>query len=67
VTTEALSPWGAYNRDNPFPVFLYGILVRRIDHGADGVPEWNLPDNDEHQLLLTRFRSERDWHEPAAN
>jgi hypothetical protein len=68
---NTLHGWQRAYGDNGEPLteelFLYGILVRRIDHRADGVREWNLPDNDEHQLLLARFRSERDWPERAAN
>src|SRR3954453_8942018 len=68
TTTEALGAWGAYDRDDPFPLF---ASVRALGpvHAvtlADGHDAWLVVGYDEARIALNDARLSKDMHAALA-
>ena len=58
MTTDALAAWGAYDRDDPFPVFAEVRELGAVDEVtlADGHEAWLVVRHDEARALLNDHR-----------
>jgi cytochrome P450 len=67
-TTEALAAWGAYDRDDPFPLFA-AVLERGPVHPvtlADGHDAWLVVGYEEARIALNDGRLSKDMHAALA-
>ncbi|HKN39514.1 MAG TPA: hypothetical protein VJ456_10440, partial [Acidimicrobiia bacterium] len=67
-TTEALAAWGAYDRDDPFPVFARVRelgAVHRVTL-ADGHDAWLVVRYEEARAALNDHRLSKDMHAALA-
>ena len=69
TTTEALGAWGAYDRDNPFPLFA-DVRGRGAVHAvtlADGHDAWLVVGYEEARIALNDARLSKDMHAALAS
>ena len=68
TTTEALEAWGAYDRDNPFPLF-HAVQELGAVHAvtlADGHDAWLVVGYEEARAALNEPRFSKDMHAALA-
>ena len=68
MTTDALAAWGAYDRDDPFPVFAEVRELGAVHEVtlADGHEAWLVVRHDEARALLNDHRLSKDMHAALA-
>jgi cytochrome P450 len=68
TTSEALAAWGAYDRDDPFPVFASVQAAGPVHHVtlADGHDAWLVIGYDEARTALNEPRFSKDMHAALA-
>ena len=68
MSTDALAAWGAYDRDDPFPVFAEVRELGAVHEVtlADGHDAWLVVRHDEARALLNDHRLSKDMHAALA-